>query len=79
MHNDISSRKMSVAKSCEAAQHDILFCSSSCKDLSKANINEVEGLPIPSGSREMFALTDAMATYRPDIVFYENVTDLDKC
>ena len=33
-------------KCCDPAWHDILFCSSSCKALSKANINQVEGLPL---------------------------------
>ena len=52
---------------CHIKRCNWFFCSSSCKDLSKANNRK-------GGSAEAyFAITDIIHQLRPDIVFYENV------
>ena len=78
--------KRNVGKNCPIVGFHIFFCSSSCKDLSVQNSKRAKGNCLapdsnatPGGSKETFwALTDIMGEWRPDIVFFENVTQLDK-
>ena len=79
--------KKQVPNTCKPQSFHWLFCSSSCKDLSKENSGRIKtnifkdkDQKTPGGSAETFwALTDITDEYRPDIVFFENVTDIATC
>ena len=70
---------------CTVEDIDILFCSTSCKDLSKNNSNKaaastiLDGGDTPGGSVQTFkGLCDLLASKRPDILVFENVVDMEE-
>ena len=80
-----SQKKKKLPQLCPVKPFHWLFCSSSCKDLSKENSGRQKGncfqhrKPTPGGSAETFwALTDIMTKFRPDVVYFENVEDIAK-
>ena len=73
------------AKKCRVRRCNVIICSTSCVDLSAANMNKAttaifEGEPVPGNkSRETLdGLCNYMKSYRPDVVFWENVCEAEK-
>ena len=69
---------------CEVGAIDLLFCSTSCKDLSRFNSTKQANTVLaadtsPGGSAETFnGLCDLMYACRPDILIWENVDEVAK-
>ena len=67
---------------CAVRDIDFLFCSTSCKDLSKLNPNKsgstmLDGADSAGGSVQTFnGLCDLLEMLRPDVLVYENVVDI---
>ena len=67
---------------CAVRDIDFLFCSTSCKDLSKLNPNKsggttLDGADTAGGSVQTFnGLCDLLEMLRPDLLVYENVVDI---
>ena len=80
---DNAQQKKSVKSTCRVEDIDILFCSTSCKDLSKMNANKdcvrtiLNGKDTPGASVQTCnGLCRLMDAVRPDILIFENVEDM---
>ena len=87
-HTDMHKKKL-VGRQCPIVKFDLYYASGSCKDLSSENSGRVKGScyklvggkrqQTTGGSSETFwAITEIMAKFRPDMVFFENVQDIDR-
>ena len=82
-HHTIQYRKRTLTGTCPVKPIDVLFCSTSCKDLSKMNANKesnstiLDGKDTPGQSVQTFnGLCRLLAARRPDFLFFENVEDM---